>query len=324
MSKKLEQIKALADEIAARSSTGMTIEEMANFCSVSRRTAERLRATISDSLVYLQARNGEDNQKHWHIVDKFSSAFSMPNANELAALESEIKYLRESNNSARGNLLSSLLGKINGNLEQKTRDRAMIDVEALNKAQRIYVPAGPAIKTANEIFSIIQNAILMGRLIEFDYIKEEFVDPIWRRIIPFGLIYGAVSYLVGAMPDGKNLVRTYRLDKMLSVKLSEKTGYPPEDFDLDDYMAQSFGMWQGEVYEIELLALPHAAQKAKNWRFHKTQTINESKDGSVAIKFQSSGLYELALHLCSWAGDMKITAPQELRDEMEEIQNAEF
>lgn len=324
MSKKLEQAKDLVDEIAARSSIGMTIEEMANFCGVSRRTAERLRATISDSIVELVDIKGEDNLKHWFIVDKFSSAFSMPSASELAALENEIKFLRESNNQSRSKLLSSLLGKINGNLEQKTRDRAMIDVEALNKYQRIYVPAGPTIEAANETFSIIQNAILMGRMVEFEYYSENYDTPKWRRIIPYGLIHGSISYLIGDFLKGNFGAHTYRIDKMKEVKLSDEIGYPPEDFNLDEFMSQSFGLWQGEVYNIKLLALPCGAQKAKNWRFHKYQSLTENQDGSVTIEFQASGLYELALHLCSWVGELKIIAPKELRDEINDIQAWKF
>ncbi|MBN8649002.1 MAG: WYL domain-containing protein [Caulobacterales bacterium] len=323
MSKAIEKFIDLLNQITSRAD-GMTIEEIMEFSKISRRTAERMRDTIDTSLIPLEAIDLGDNRKHWRAAGNLVTRWlSIPNANELSALENEIVSLRNSNNEARALVLQGLLGKITALLNDKARDKAQNDAELLNKSQRIYVPAGPAIKAEKEIFKNIQDAILMGRMIEFEYFTEHYEAPKWRRIIPYGIIYGSISYVHGEMPNSKHGAHTYRIDKMSDVRISDEIGYAPEDFDLDEYMSQSFGLWQGAPSKIKLLALPHAAQKALNWRFHPKQKLTETKDG-VLIEFEASGLYELALHLCSWAGEIKILEPQELRDEMTEIQSAEF
>src|ERR1035438_8615065 len=47
----------------------------------------------------------------------------------------------------------------------------------------------------------IQSAILSGRCVEFDYLPDSAADPSWRRIVPYGLIHGAITYLLGKRPD---------------------------------------------------------------------------------------------------------------------------
>ena len=322
MSKKLDQVLELLSEIAG-SGDGMTIDEMATFCGVSRRTAERMRDSINYSIIELKPEE-DGNHKRWKISGKLGNWFTLPTALELAALSAEIESLKKANQPARAELLSSLLKKITSSLDQRARDRTSPDLEALANAQRVFVPAGPAVRVRPETISTIQHAIMANQMLEFKYQSDWQDEPIWRRVIPYGLVHGSINYLIAAIPNNKRGPHTYRLDRMTEVFLSDKYAAPPKDFNLENWMSQSFGMWQGEVSDIKLHVLPHAADKAKNWRFHSKQSITECEDGSVMVEFQAGGLRELAIHLCGWAGDLKIISPNELREEILEIQKAKF
>jgi len=44
-----------------------------------------------------------------------------------------------------------------------------------------------------------QHAIMAGMTIEFDYKAEGKDASEWRRIIPYGLVHGSLSYLIGKL-----------------------------------------------------------------------------------------------------------------------------
>lgn len=306
-----------------RNSEGMSLDEMAEYCEVSRRTAERLRDTIRNNIAELEQL--EDGRiRRWRIGGKLGTMFTLPTARELSALNAEIKSLEENNQKSRAKLLSHLLKKVTSAMDQRAKNRTMPDFEALNHAQRVFVPAGPAVFIEPEIFTTIQQAIMANQMLEFNYQAAWHDTPQWRRVVPYGLVHGNISYLVAAIPQSEHGTHTYRLDKMTDVKVSEIYGAPPKDFNLAEWMSQSFGIWQGEKEKIVLKILPHASERVKGWRFHLHQTLSECDDGSIMVEFEASGMRELAVHLCGWVGDIKIIAPEKLKEEITQIQNSQF
>jgi predicted DNA-binding transcriptional regulator YafY len=58
--------------------------------------------------------------------------------------------------------------------------------------------------------------------------------------------------------------------------------------------------------------------RARGWRFHTAQEVEELPDGSLRIRFSSGGMRELAEHLFTWGGDLVIGAPDLLIATMRE------
>jgi predicted DNA-binding transcriptional regulator YafY len=90
----------------------------------------------------------------------------------------------------------------------------------------------------------------------------------------------------------------------------------PENFRLRDYADRSFGVFQDRVETVVLRVLPAGADDARGWRFHSTQTLEDQADGSVIVRFQATGMRELAWHIFTWGDQLKILAPDALKDEM--------
>ena len=57
--------------------------------------------------------------------------------------------------------------------------------------------------------------------------------------------------------------------------------------------------------------------RARAWRFHPAQEFEADGD-ELLVRFRAGGLREIAEHLFTWAGDVRIEAPEELRDVMRE------
>ena len=320
---KIENVIELLN-LLSETSEGLSLEEIMDKLDISRRTAERLRDTIDYQIVELRSFEPDGRTKKWRIEGKLSPTFFTPTAKEIAALNSEISSLEKSGQNGRADNLKSLYSKILNALDSKARDARLPSVDALKNAQKVFLPAGPAINVPPETFAAIQQAIIDNRMVEYLYDTDYYDEPVWRCVIPCGLVHGQISYLIGAMPDSEHGPSTYRLDRMSAVKVSERIGSPPKEFDLEEWMSQSFGLWMGEKEQIKLRILPHAAQKGRNWRFHPKQVLTECDDGSLLIEFEASGLYELAVHLCGWAGEVNIISPQALKDELYGIFESDY
>lgn len=195
------------------------------------------------------------------------------------------------------------------------------DLDALVRLQRSRIVAGPLLDATAETLGAVQAAILAGNCVEFDYLPDTSEATKWRRVMPYGLIHGATTYLVGKMPPRAGRPEQepvfFRLDRMTGARVSNLAGCAPDDWDLDAWLAGSFGISREDDHEIVLRVGASAAPRAKAWRFHPGQVLEPDGD-ELLVKFRAGGLREIAEHLFTWGGDIRIEAPEALRKVMRE------
>ncbi|VVT00483.1 helix-turn-helix transcriptional regulator [Erythrobacter sp. EC-HK427] len=301
----LTLVRALADSVE-----GLTLDEMAEVLGQQRRSAERTRDTIALHFDLDEIEDGR--RKRFLIRDSLRRHYVRPNAAELAALQAEVLAATKAR-SPRAELLDALLVKLRASFDGMEKRRVDRDFAELARLQRTLVGPGAVASVAPETLAAASQAIFAGQCLEFDYRREGEDESVWRRVIPHGILHGTVSYLVAAFPKGGYGLVTYRLDRVQNAVVSDTVGAAPEDFDLDEWLAGSFGMFREQPYEVCLRILPEAAQRAREWRFHPKQELKELADGSVRVTFTSGGLLELANHLFAWAGGLVIESPDELK-----------
>ena len=305
----LKLVHALSESIE-----GLTLDEMADLLGVNRRTVERIRNVI---LIHFDLDETVDGRtKRFRIKDSPGRAYSRPNSAEVAALQAVVEAgRREGIANTQG--LEKLLSKVKMAFDSSERRRIDNDLDLLTRLQRSRVAAGPTVIASPEDLTTIQSAILASQCVDFDYRPEWADEPSWRRVVPYGLIHGPITYLLGKMPDRDDPPYTFRLDRMNNVRESGIIGYPPEDWDLDAWLAESFGIWHEVGHDIVLRVPPHAVERARAWRFHPLQLFEEDGE-DLLVRFHSGGLLELANHLFQWAGDLVIEGPDALKTIMEE------
>jgi proteasome accessory factor B len=154
--------------------------------------------------------------------------------------------------------------------------------------------------------------------VEFFYATDPQSKPKWRRVIPYGLVHGPLAYLIGKPPDRGDHPVYFRLDRMTEVRASEVLGYPPDDWDIDVWLTESFGVWRDEKQNVVLRVLPGSAARALEWRFHRSQVVERLEDGGLRIRFSTGGMRDLAEHLFGWGGEMIIEGPEALLETMRE------
>lgn len=312
---KLDRVLALVHALS-ESNDGLTLDEMAERVGVNRRTAERMRDIIA--LHFNVDEVLDDRRKRFVIRDSLRRIYTRPVPAEIAALQVEVETRQKAGQHERGAPLSSLLAKIRSAFDDRERRRIEPDLDALSRVQRTMVGPGPLVIVQPETLAIVQTAILAGCCLEFDYATEEHPEPKWRRAVPYGLVHGPVTYMVGKMPSSDRDPILYRLDRMSQPRLSDKLGVAPDDWDIDAWLAKSFGVWRDPPQCISLRVNAAAAVRARQWRFHPEQQMLDTENGGLRVTFTSGGLRELAEHLFHWAGDIVIEGPEELKQVMRE------
>ncbi|WCT74645.1 WYL domain-containing protein [Sphingomonas naphthae] len=312
---KLDRLLALVHALS-ETGEGLTLGEMAERLGVNRRTAERMRDVIATHFDLEEI--ADDRRKRFLIRDSLRRVYTRPTPAEVAALQAEAEGQRAAGRTARADQLASLLAKVKGALDDRERRRIDPDLDALARLQRTMVAAGPIATVAPETLTIVQRAILAGCCIEFDYATEDRPEPRWRRVIPYGLVHGPLTYLLGKMPGRDEEPVYFRLDRMSDTRLSETLGCAPEDWDIDGWLAESFAVWRDEKQDVVLRVPASSAARARGWRFHRHQQVEPLDDGGMRIRFSSGGMRELAEHLFSWGGELVIEGPVLLCETMRE------
>jgi predicted DNA-binding transcriptional regulator YafY len=87
-----------------------------------------------------------------------------------------------------------------------------------------------------------------------------------------------------------------------------------EGFSLEDYAAQSFGVFQdpAQYGEVVWRFAPEAAARAAEFRFHPSQVLETEDDGSLIVRFHAAGWLEMTWHLYQWGDKVEVLAPEEL------------
>jgi len=299
--------------LLASTSEGLTLDEMAERLGVGRRTAERMRDAVRD--VFPQLEEVDDPPtRRFRIPAGLDGLFQAPTAEELAALRAAADAFAQQGAQVRAGALRSLEQKVLSATRAAARRRLAPDLEALLQAETIAVQAGPRPFEDETVLAKVREALLSMQRLSFRY-EGGSTPGRMREVTPFGVLFGRSNYLVAA-EDAATGPRNWRLDRIHDIAVTGQPGAKPEEFSLQAYADESFGIYQDDTEDVVLRVTREGAEDALRWRFHANQSVAPQPDGGVIVRFRASGMRELAWHLFTWGDKVGIVAPQALRDMM--------
>ena len=309
---KARKILELARALAS-SAEGLTLDEMCRATSCERRTVERMRDTIRE--VFPQMEEIPDPpMKRFHIPKGLDGFFQDPTAAELSDLGVLVAELRDAGATARAESLAGLERKIRAATRHGRRRATETDVEALLRAERIAVQAGPRPAEDPGVLMVLRQALLGMKMLRFTYHGGSRPGTS-REVVAYGIIFGRMNYLIGA-DAGTTKPKRWRLDRIEKLECLDTAAPPPDDFDLVAFANTAFAYFEGPQEDVVLHVLPGGLEDFKNYRFHSSQTVEEHPEGGVIVRFRASGMLELAWHLFSWGNKIEIVEPVSLRQQM--------
>ena len=191
------------------------------------------------------------------------------------------------------------------------------------------------IKTMNESIyynvDAIHQAIGTDRQIRFKYYKWDIRKEMvyrrkgdWYLISPWALMWSDENYYLVAYDALDGLVKHFRVDKMVSISVTDKQREGQEQFsrfDMVRYSGSLFGMFSGEETEVTLEAQNNIVSVLID-RFGKDIPIEPVDENNFRTKVNVSVSSQFLGWILALGGKVRITGPDAVVDQMKsEIQN---
>lgn len=283
---------------------GVTINEIAERYNVSRRTAERMRDSLTCIFPSVDEIETKDTQKHWGFINYSISHLISFTPKEIANIE---QLQRRTTNKEMKAELSKTIEKIKS-LNNKNSDIIEKNIDLFLQTEGYAVRQMPQYKIDLNTINTIRDSLQNSKMVTGIYHDKE------RLLEPLGLIYGDKIYLVAREKAKGNEIYNYLLHKFDEIKQTDKT-FEKGDFNLQEYTNISFGVYHGEILDVKLSFDKSLANEASKYNFHPTQQIKEEKDGSLTVSFKASGSKEIMWHVFKWGARCQILSPTSLKEE---------
>lgn len=187
----------------------------------------------------------DGNRYRYHVVNR---PFELPELKLLVDAIQSSKFITEKKS-------NSLIKKL---------ETMVSEYDAQKLQRQVYVSG--RIKAMNESIyytvDAIHNAISENKKIRFQYfqwnVKKEPQlrhGGAWYHISPWGLSWDDENYYLVGYDTDAGMIKHYRVDKMLHIKISDESREGKEHFkklDMADYAKKSFGMFGGKEQTVKL------------------------------------------------------------------------
>ncbi|OUR79608.1 hypothetical protein A9Q83_04210 [Alphaproteobacteria bacterium 46_93_T64] len=300
---------------------GASVDEISEEYGISRRTAYRWLNEIRNSGLWeveTVEYSGESGVVRYKIVSAKMPTSLNIGPDELADLEVAVSKFKQDNLLPQAKRLQGLLNKVQALMDAPTLTKSTADLETLTEAEGLVMRVGPRPNIKPLIMDALRKAIKASSEITIRYHNRTRGTTKDRLVRPYGFIHGHRHYLVGFhIHEKANCVTMFRIPDIKSVKLTDRIFVKPSDFNLQEFTERSFGTYQEEPFDVVWKFSHEAAEAAKDFQFHPSQTLDEQIDGTLVVKFRAGGLLEMAWHLFMWGDKVEVIEPLKLRDMME-------
>lgn len=250
------------------------------------------------------------NRYHYHVINR---PFELPELKLLVDAIQSSKFITEKKTNALIKKLEKLVSKY----------------DAMKLQRQVYVSG--RIKTMNESIyytvDAIHNAISENRKIRFQYyqwnVKKEMElrhQGAYYCISPWGLSWDDENYYLVGYDSRAEMIKHYRVDKMLHIEMTEEMRDGKEHFkklDMADYAKKSFGMFGGKEQEVKLLVKNELAGVIID-RFGKDIMMIPSDKTHFTVKIRVHVSPQFLGWIISLGAGIKIISPDDVVKQMQQ------
>jgi predicted DNA-binding transcriptional regulator YafY len=123
-------------------------------------------------------------------------------------------------------------------------------------------------------------------------------------------------YLIGFCHN-RNEFRTFLLDRIKALEVTEQQFVPRDDFSFEDYMGNTFKVFrEEELVEVVVEFDKSIKQLIKEKIWHPSQKIEDTRDGSIRVTFKVAGITEIKHWILGFGAKAKVLEPANLREEI--------
>ena len=165
----------------------------------------------------------------------------------------------------------------------------------------------------SEVIGQINRAVADRKTVEFGYWSLKSDKRTTRKVDPYKIwFYDGTIYVIGHCHLRRE-VRTFVVDRINMLQVTEDCFKIPDSFSFDDYVRHSFKVMQDELYAVTVRISSSWSRYADERIWHQSQRIQKLIDGGIEIRFQMAGLHEIRQWVLGMGPEAVVIEPDELK-----------
>jgi predicted DNA-binding transcriptional regulator YafY len=166
------------------------------------------------------------------------------------------------------------------------------------------------LKALTPLLEKLRRAIREHRSVTMNYQSSQLPHPIQRGLDPYGLVHRWGWWYVIGLCHVHQEIRTFRVDRISEIALSDIAFSQSPDFNLQAYLKNEL---QSQPQVIARLRFEPAFADILAGNHSYWETIEEKSDGAVEVTFPSPTLEWAASTTLSYGPAVEVLEPHELR-----------
>jgi len=148
--------------------------------------------------------------------------------------------------------------------------------------------------------------------IKYDsYFERRVIEAVLR---PYHLAYVHRGWYLIAFNESAGRVLTFKVDRILQLKLLASGFRPDPAFSLEEYFGDAWMMIRGDKrYHVRIRFAKRVANNVDEIVWHKTQRTEHLRDGSLLFEVDVDGIDEISWWVLGYGDRAEVLAPPELR-----------
>jgi predicted DNA-binding transcriptional regulator YafY len=254
-----------------------------------------------------------DGKSLWALLDTAKHSIPIPfSLSELMALYFSRGMMKALKNTVFYDSLETLFDKVKATLSAEYLqylDQIEYTLEVGSKPSKQY-------GELKNLISQVTEAAVHKKYIEIVYYTMSRKKKTRRKVAPYKIWYfDGAFYLVGNC-GLRGDVRIFALDRIKNLKQTDEDFETPADFDIDEFMKSSFGLFHGDPVKVKIWFAADIAGYIGEKQWHQTQRIWPQADGSIVFEAEVAGTKEIKFWIMNWGAKAVVLSPESLREEV--------
>jgi len=308
--KKYSQAARLHDVIRILEARyGATVDELAEECQVSRRTAFRDLRAIGEAGYPLVREREPDGRVLYRFITGFKRippvTFSLEELMTLYLSRGQLAFLR-------GTPFQDDLDAIFGRIRSSLPPRSVAHLERIADAAAPLFQGVRDYGDKREILERLREALLFQYRCRILYAPPRR-EPEEYPFDPYTLLFFKDSLYLGGFAHNRSALRLFLVDRLQRVTVTRERFEVPADFSVADLTGSAFGLVDETPMAVRVRFGPVVAHLIRERTWHPTQALTEEAGGSLLLSFTAGGEREILSWLYSYLPHVEVLEPEPLR-----------
>jgi predicted DNA-binding transcriptional regulator YafY len=293
----------------AKSRAGYGLDDLARDLGCVRRTVYR----DLDALMYAGfpvVSEKRDGRVFYRFLDTFRIGDVPFTPDEILALAFGEDLLRQLEGTVFHDSIQSALQKIRAGLSPELAEY----LARLGQTFRVLPGPHKNYARSRDTIQKLHDAVLRTRTVRMRYRTGRTGKENTRELDPFRVWYRSGGLYVVGLDHRSHEIRTFAVDRIQSLDLTDKSFSVPASFDFDSWSASSFGVIAEPAQHVTLRFEKRWATYVEEHSWHPSQELRPLKGGKLELTMEVGDTADLRAWILSFGAGAEVIEPLELRE----------